>query len=164
MLNAFSANGLRSKVAATDWNGDGHMDVVVGGNTSILAVALGPLAGKKELTVELVWPRAQLPFDRMTTNPCIADWDGDGLDDLIVGGERDEDTGRQVCLFRNEGTSTNPKLAAPKPLLTDKRVYTRGISVADWNGDGRLDLIASRGDKNKQVQVYLRSAEPDARK
>ena len=72
--------------------------------------------------------------------------------------------------MRNVGTKLEPKLAEPKPLITEKDPHctTVGVWVADWNADGRLDLIASRVDyqadtpsyiiRQHKVWVYLRQA------
>ena len=149
----FPHTGLRARVAVTDWNGDGIPDLLVGGNTHVLGVAYGPLAGKKSLMVERVWPKGKEPLSWMTTNLCVADWDGDGLADLVVGGPVGEKRG--VYWLRNVGTKREPKLAAPKLLILDQDPswFTTGVWVADWNADGRPDLIASRRHK---VWVYLR--------
>jgi hypothetical protein len=156
--------GLEQRVAVADWNGDGIPDVLIGGNTRTLGVAYGPLAGKETLTVERVWPKGREPFGRMAHNPCVADWDADGLADLVVGGVREDKT-RGVFWLRNVGTPREPKLGDPQLLIADEgRWTTKGLSVADWNGDGRLDLIASReeraektdGPQRQRIYVYVR--------
>ena len=40
--------------------------------------------------------------------PCVVDWDGDGVKDLLVG----QFGGGLLWIFRNEGTNGAPKLAA----------------------------------------------------
>ncbi len=40
-------------------------------------------------------------------SPCIADWDGDGLDDLIIGQWGDEGDGR-VRFYPNTNTNDSP--------------------------------------------------------
>ena len=52
---------------------------------------------------------------------------------------------RGVYWCRNVGTKRVPKFGPPQLLVADNdRWQTTGICVADWNGDGRPDLIASR--------------------
>jgi hypothetical protein len=82
--------------------------------------------------------------------PVVADWDGDGKPDLIVGAGDGS-----VVWYRNEGTATAPKLAAaqvlvppsPSPWRDDKARHPNdwGVRVkpcvVDWDGDGRLDLL-----------------------
>ena len=167
-LGEFPPKGLQAMVAVTDWNGDGVPDLLVGGNTRVLGVAYGPLAGKKTVTVERVWPKGKELLRGMTTNLCVADWDRDGLADLIVGGYVGEKRG--VYWLRNVGTRREPKLVEPKSLNIDDEalLFTTGVWVADWNADGRPDLIVSRqawyrvglgasyGVRQHKVWVYLR--------
>jgi hypothetical protein len=166
--------GLRSRVAVADLNGDGKPDLLIGGGGwETFGVVYGPLAGKDELTVERIWPKGLAPFPPstwMSTNPVLADWDGDGLPDLILGVSEANDlhASHGVYWCRNVGTKQVPKFGPPRLLVADKeRWRTTGICVADWNGDGRPDLIASRVEYevnregrhrplHHKVWVYLR--------
>ena len=89
--------------------------------------------------------------------PCVADWDGDGLPDLIVGcGDG------SVMFYRNIGTAKEPKLDEGQVLIPpgsmeydgDKipKTPTRGVRakvcVVDYNGDGLPDLLV--GDFSNQ--------------
>ena len=167
---------LQSRIAVADLNGDGKPDVLIGDTRGrkwdTFGIVYGPLAGKDELTVQRIWPKGHelFPLDtRMSTNPVLADWDGDGLPDLILGlGERTRDgvwRSRGVYWCRNVGTKRAPEFGPPQLLVADNELMrTTGICVADWNGDGRPDLIASRieyteaGTRrwHQKVWVYLR--------
>jgi hypothetical protein len=161
-----STDALASRAAVADLDGDGKPDVLIGGRDGrFLGVVYGPLAGKHELTVQRMWPEGQEPDPprtRLSTNPVLADWDRDGLPDLIVGlkgGERS----RGVYWCRNVGTKREPKFGPSQLLVADHRGEITGICVADWNGDGRPDLIASRMAYkenstlwHQKVWVYLR--------
>ena len=157
----------QSRIAVADLNGDGKPDVLIGGrDRGFLGVVYGPLAGKDELTVQRMWPEGQEPYPpgtRLSTNPVLADWDGDGLPDLILGlrgGERR----RGVYWCRNVGTKREPKFGPSQLLVADNDVHRiTGLCVADWNGDGRPDLIVSRMAYkenstlwHQKVWVYLR--------
>ncbi len=167
-----SPDQLRSRLAVADLNGDGKPDVLIGANElKTLGVVYGPLGGKDELTVQRMWLEGKEPFAPMwpSINPVLADWDGDGLPDLILGlaeWSRDGRRTRGVYWCRNVGTKQAAKFGPPQLLVADNdREETTGICVAYWNGDGRPDLIASRIERAKEggarpwhqkVWVYLR--------
>lgn len=83
------------------------------------------------------------------SHPVLADWDGDGKPDLIVG------TGAGgVMFYRNTGTREAPNFAAGEALIiecpdsapavgqTHEGVGRRAkICVCDYDDDGRLDLL-----------------------
>jgi len=140
--------GKASAVAVTDWNGDGALDLVVGNIDG--QVQLIPSTGK---TQQWGTPKRLEADDKPIlaaggdAGPCVADWDGDGLPDLILGSGSGA-----VQWFRNAGTRTAPKLTKPVELVAaagrennEKKPVTPATrtkpAVADWNGDGRLDLL-----------------------
>jgi hypothetical protein len=173
----FPLNGLKSRVAAADWNDDGKTDLLVGGAGAVpLGVVFGPLARQGPLVVKRIWPREKEPLGYLTANAVLADWDRDGRADLVCGTAVGPDgkvalTGaRGVYWLRNVGTRRAPRLGPPQSLLPDGRddetPETTGIAVADWNADGRPDLIVSRADyrpgsnrwvvEHHRIWVYLR--------
>ncbi|AHF90969.1 hypothetical protein OPIT5_12885 [Opitutaceae bacterium TAV5] len=105
---------------------------------------------------------------------CVADWDGDGLPDLITNG-----IWGKILWYRNIGTRTEPRLApaqpielapghtSPKPawnwwnpqgreLVTQWRTMPQAI---DWNGDGLMDLVMM--DHEGYLAFYERARAED---
>jgi hypothetical protein len=77
---------------------------------------------------------------------AVADWNGDGLLDLIVG-----DISGHVSVYLNEGTKEHYAFGKPTRLKANGKEITvpqgdAGPCVADWDGDGLLDLIVGCGD------------------
>jgi hypothetical protein len=164
--------GRASAVAVADWNGDGKPDLIIGNIEGRVFVVLNVGTAQKP-----AWGRPQplqadghdIVAEGTRAGPFVADWDGDGKLDLILG----SGSGK-VVWFRNIGTAQRPKLtlagtlveAAPGKTLSAGELPKRSglttkVWVADWNGDGRPDLIV--GDDNNYggvfrgfVWVYLR--------
>jgi hypothetical protein len=125
-----------------------------------------------------VWgPAESLKADDQTiaaqgtrAGPYVADWDGGSQLDLLLG----SGSGR-VVWYRNTGTTNKSQLVfagilveeTPANPSKDSAPQRSGkqtkLSVADWNGDGRPDLIV--GDDNDMgngtyrgwVWVFLRT-------
>ena len=179
--------GSASAPFAIDWNGDGKPDLIVGTVNGDLVLVLNVgtrdqpafgeprplLAGKKPIKIE-----------SGDSAPVVADWDGDGKPDLIVGAGDGS-----VVWFRNEGTRRDPVFAAaqflvpasPSPGHDDsaRSPADWGIRakpcVVDWDGDGRLDLLVgdvAGGCRRRPSQTPEEAAEelraasrlPDLRK
>ncbi len=158
-----------------DWDGDGDFDII-SGNTAGYIGFIENLSGPKVETPKWAAPKyleadgkririmagpngsiqgpAEAKWGYTTQN--VADWDGDGLPDLLVNSILGK-----VMWYRNIGTRTAPKLSTAQPievewegaqpalaygwlrpegkaLLTQWRTTPVGV---DWNKDGVTDLV-----------------------
>lgn len=160
----------------TDWDGDGDLDMVVGSVKGGVYVNINQgdrysfRFGAREPVIAGGEPLKVL----QKSHPVPVDWDGDGVLDLLVG---DECTG--VTFFRGRADRT---FEAGVSVFTGKTIPLAGgfsevypmmqedtgipgyrvrLAVADWNNDGRLDLLVGNcqedGDRlGSNVFVFLR--------
>src|SRR5262245_50287276 len=106
-----------------------------------------------------------LGFARAVTNPHLVDWDGDGHTDLVVGhseGWAGSEWDLHVCAGPLAGKT---ELAARKfvmPKVPDAHPVYFGF--ADWDGDGRFDLVAAvqsqKGSDAVRADPRKRTDEP----
>ncbi|MGE5625103.1 MAG: FG-GAP repeat domain-containing protein [Bacillota bacterium] len=143
----FPVGELPNVVTLADINNDGKLDVVIGNNmenfVSILRNTTTNGSGTVNFAAEYVVPTGNTP-----DSLAVADVDGDGMPDLIVGNAGDN----TVSFIPNTTTSGSASLK----FGTRVDFYTgndpEGLVVADLNGDGKLDIAtANLGDSELAV-------------
>ncbi len=85
-----------------------------------------------------------------TYGAAAVDWNADGKLDLIVGQQESFDN-CSILLLTNEGTNHAPQFSQPTPVLSDGKLIRipdgqPTPTIADWDADGRLDLIVGVGN------------------
>lgn len=88
----------------------------------------------------------------------MADWDADGLQDLLVGHVH------HILLYKNVGTASFPKFLSPTCIETPENLLPVKPSpyVVDWDGDGKKDLLV--GSADPKILFYRNIGTPDAPK
>lgn len=172
---------------AYDWDGDGDIDLISGNSAGYIGFIenLGGQparwAAPRYLSADGKLIREQAGHNGSIQGPAeakwgysilsVADWDHDGLPDIITNG-----IWGKVRWYRNIGTREEPRLAAgqpvevapgsrsPKPawnwwdpqgreFVTQWRTTPQ---VVDWNGDGLNDLVMS--DHEGYLALFERRA------
>lgn len=148
----YDMQGLASVPFAFDHDNDGDFDLLVGNISG--EVILIPNEGSKTEPkfgsdrIKLTAGGAAIKVQG-DSGPVVADWDADGLPDLIVGSGDGS-----VVFYRNTGSPEKPDYAAGENLIesidwaamnassepTRPGVRTK-VCATDYNGDGRLDLL-----------------------
>lgn len=146
---------------AVDFNNDGHIDLIVGDEDGRIAYIknTGKVKNKMPIFCPPVYFKQKayyLKFGALVS-PFSADWDGDGLEDLICG-----NSSGNIAFIKNLGGKDTPKWDTPVLLKSKgkeirlmagnngsiqgpaeaKWGYTT-LSVADWDNDGKPDIIVN---------------------
>ena len=147
-----------------DWNNDGKLDLIAGDTQGTVWLFLNtgtrenpvlaegvrveadgkPIAATRT-TYKMVDRRAVVdkvvegssPLAQIYSRIHMADWDGDGLRDLLVG----HDQG--IAFYKNVGTASAPRFLAPTRLecSVGKFPFRPMPCVADLDRDGKPDLL-----------------------
>lgn len=153
----------RATIALADWNADGARDLVMGAYDGKVRLYINQgtdaapdlLAGvdvPSSLGGDLIVPTGR-------SSPALADLDGDGKKDLLVG-----NTEGRVLLYHNEGTNAAPVFGPYTAVTSEGTEITMGSYprsrpwVGDWNDDGVPDVLV--GAYDGRVRLYPGVPEP----
>lgn len=176
---------------SADWNGDGRMDLLVGGGYGFPRLLLNEGTRDRAVFGEAklieadgrpirflrneilgeprLWHNMGYPY------PSFVCWDDDALPDLVFPNETN-----RVFWYKNEGTPTAPRFGARRQIVVEgypdspqqrtlsaqravEAVYPRekevpffwrtGAALADFNGDGLTDLV-TLDSEHKQATLF----------
>lgn len=129
-------------VLAIDLNGDGKMDMLVldqmGSGPFPYLAAIGD--GKGNFTYKSGIPASPGGLSLTGIARATGDFNGDGLQDIVYLTSSGSTQELAVALSNGDGTFQNPVIINPGSTTTE--VGFEGISIADVNGDGKLDIVA----------------------
>lgn len=150
---------VHSRVAVADWNADGLLDLLIGNSRGHVLVHanVGSREEPRFTGARPLMTADGRPLDvGWSSAPVAVDWDGDGRTDLLSGAERN-----RVLFYRQDEQSPSGVLTPRGFVLADgvplelpiepvpksqPGVYTLDyypvLEAVDWNGNGRLDLLA----------------------
>ncbi|MGQ0815078.1 MAG: VCBS repeat-containing protein [Gemmatimonadota bacterium] len=148
-LPAISASG--SRVAAADFDGDGHIDLFVGGRVVPGSYGFDPQSllllndGRGRFTDVTLERAPGLARVGMVTDALWHDVDADGRVDLMLVGEW-----MPITIFRNTGGKLEPMKAQG---LEQSHGWWNRIVAGDFNGDGRTDFVVGNLGLNGRLRA-----------
>jgi len=84
----------------------------------------------------------------------MADWNADGLRDLLIG------QNSSIVWYRNVGTESEPKFTDPEQIFAPGDFPSRPSPyVIDWDGDGNMDLLV--GSERPKVLFFRNDGIPE---
>ena len=169
---------------AADWDQDGYTDIVINSIWGKVEWYRNPSrAGAKDLEparpIEVAWegatpkpawfwwmPEGKALVTQWRTSPVVRDWDGDGLNDLIM-----LDTEGYLAFFQRQQGENGLALLPPRRIFLDETGNPlrlnereaggsgrRKLAFTDWDGDGRIDILIN----SKNID-FLRNVGTDER-
>ncbi|NBM15142.1 FG-GAP and VCBS repeat-containing protein [Streptomyces sp. GC420] len=162
------AASARVPAVPYDFDGDGHRDLAVGvpgggtgGYVSVVpGSADGPATAEKFRISQASSgvSGTDEKGDAFGTEPVSADLNEDGYADLVVGVPGEDRAGDfapgRVVILWGSGSAVPFTRSTSVTSSTTEEAGGLGVSLADVNGDGRLDIVtADNGDEADKISV-----------
>lgn len=129
-----------------DWNNDGRNDLIFGSGCGYVYYYERLSDGSLMEMPHIQCNGTQIDVGFISC-PAVHDWNGDGLQDLLVG--REFMDGGSVRLYQNQGTVQNPLFNSYQGLTSNGTIIQKwrsGPQVGDMDGDGVDDLVLAACD------------------
>jgi hypothetical protein len=146
-----------SRVTALDFDGDGDIDLFVGGRVVPGRYGIDPTSmllrndGKGHFTDVTSRAAPGLAQIGMVTDAAWIDVTGDGRPDLVIVGDW-----MPIVIYRNKGGGKLERMNAPG--LEKSNGWWNRIVAGDFNGDGRMDFVV--GNLGLDTRLHATENEP----
>ena len=146
-----------SRVAAGDFDGDGHIDLFIGGRVVPGQYGIDPPSmllkndGRGRFRNVIAQAAPELERIGMVTDALWTDVDGDGRLDLVVVGEW-----MPITIFRNKGNGKLERMTVRG--LEKSNGWWNRIVAGDFTGDGRTDFVV--GNLGLNTRLHATENEP----
>lgn len=146
LIGDIRGNG-RSSLILTDYDSSGRLATHL--RVCNLADATSTVAGAFACVDQYVQAAQTLNTEG---NTYLADVNGDGKADLVFGNAVAGD--HYVCLANSDGSGFSTNIASPTSCSAQialGRIINNGLMQGDFNGDGRIDILAYRDKQDYTV-------------
>ena len=146
-----AAKGSSSVVKVIDINEDGANDLFIGGRLVPSRYGASPSSsiwindGSGNFTDQSSTFAPDLNEIGLITDAQVADWDGDGRQDLVLAGEWIAPT-----FFKNTG---NKLEKIEMPSLDNLKGWYRRVEVGDFDGNGLVDFVFGNNGLNSRFKI-----------
>ena len=144
----------RCSPAVGDLDGDGDLEVIIGSWYDFGATSTGGVYAFDHTGVPLAgWPKLVSTHTSVIASPALADLDGDGTLEIIVG---TYETAGKIYVWNYDGTDVSgwPYTIPRAPAGTS--LVSSSPAIGDIDGDGELDIVAGSCGECGSVYAWRR--------